>query len=138
MRCEDADAVIAMMRTFYSSPAVATNGSEEIFAKDVRACVGDCPYLEGFVFEEVDETIGYAMIAKSFSTEFGKQCVWIEDIYLKSEYRGRGLAGEFFDFLEKKFPSALFRLELEQSNAAAYRAYKKAGFEALGYLEMIK
>lgn len=47
---EYADAVIDMMRTFYSSPAVSTNGSEEIFRCDVEQCISDNPYLEGYVF----------------------------------------------------------------------------------------
>ena len=44
-----ADKVIEMMRVFYASPAVHTNGSEEIFLNDVENCINDNPYLEGYV-----------------------------------------------------------------------------------------
>ena len=60
-------------------------GSEEIFENDVENCINENPYLEGYVFEENGVLLGYAMVAKSFSTEFGKPCMWIEDIYLKPE-----------------------------------------------------
>ena len=86
----DAPAVLEMMRVFYASPAVLSDGSEEIFQADVENCVNDCPFLEGYIFEEAGMIQGYGMVAKSFSTEFGKPCIWIEDLYVKDEYRGRG------------------------------------------------
>ena len=75
----DRTPVIDMMRVFYASPAVHTNGSEEIFKSDVENCINDSPYLEGYVFESGGNIIGYAMLAKSFSTEFGKPCIWIQE-----------------------------------------------------------
>lgn len=134
----DRESVIDMMRTFYSSPAVFTNGSEEIFAADVDNCVGESPYLEGYVFEGEDGIQGYAMVAKSFSTEFGKPCMWIEDIYIKEEYRGRGIGRMFFGYIEEKYPDAIFRLEAEEDNEIAVNLYKKCGYEVLPYLELKK
>ena len=52
MKKEHTEAVIEMMRIFYTSPAVHTDGSEEIYRTDVENCVNDNPYLEGYVFEE--------------------------------------------------------------------------------------
>ena len=81
--------------------------------------------------------MGYAMAAKSFSTEFGKPCVWIEDIYLKPEARGKGFGPEFLTFVRKTYPQAILRLEVEADNTPAVSAYQKSGFEALPYLEML-
>ena len=93
MKAQHREAVLAMMRTFYASPAVLTNGSEEIFKNDIGNCVNDSPYLEGFIFENEQEIQGYAMVAKSYSTEFGKPCIWIEDLYIKEKFRGQGIGG---------------------------------------------
>ncbi len=134
----DKSAVLEMMRVFYSSPAVHTNGSSDIFNADVDACLSDSPYLEGYVFEIDGKIVGYGMLAKSFSTEFGKPCVWIEDVYLKQDFRNKGLGSEFLDFVSKKYQDAVIRLELEEDNVRALRAYQKGGFETLPYLEMIK
>ncbi len=130
--------VADMMKIFYSSPAVATNGSPEIFERDITECLSASPYLEGYVFEEEGKTAGYSMIAHSFSTEFGKKCLWIEDIYLKPEYRGKGAAGILFQFLEEKYPNTLLRLEVEDENTSAVRAYRKNGFDVMEYKEMKK
>lgn len=138
MEKRDRECVINMMRVFYSSPAVLTNGSEEIFAADVDNCVDECPYLEGYIFESLGEIQGYAMVAKSFSTEFGKPCIWIEDLYIKEEFRGLGIGSQFFWFIEEKYPTAMFRLEVEEDNERAIKVYKKAGFEILPYMEMKK
>ena len=138
MTRQHAPAVKAMMQTFYASPAVHTNGSAEIFQNDIEACVSDNPFLEGFVFLEDGTPVGYTMIAKSFSTEFGRPCVWIEDIYLLPQYRGQGLAGRFFALLESRFPGSILRLEAEEENHIALRAYHKAGFSQLPYMELIK
>ena len=136
MTNEHREDVLSMMRVFYASPAVATNGSEEIFRADVDACVGDSPYAEGFVFISGGVLAGYGMIAKSFSTEYGVPCIWIEDIYLKPEYRNLGIASQFFAFLEEKFPGHLFRLEAEGDNLPALHTYRKNGFTEMPYIEM--
>jgi len=78
------------------------------------------------------------MIAKSFSTEFGKICIWFEDLYLKPEFRGNGIVPKFMQFVEKKHNDAVFRLEAEEENTHACYTYKKFGFKPLPYLEMIK
>ena len=134
----DRESVVDMMRTFYHSPAVWTNGSEEIYHNDVTACITENPYAEGFIFEEDNQILGYGMIAKSFSTEFGKPCIWIEDLYLKEECRGRGIGSGFFEFLEKEYPGTIMRLEVEEENERAVMVYRKNGYEELPYMEMKK
>ena len=138
MTIEDKPAVFEMMKVFYASPAVLSNGSDEIFSNDIENCINDSPYLEGYIIEVSNEIQGYAMIAKSFSTEFGKPCIWIEDLYLKEEYRGRGIGSSFFSYLEEKFPGTIMRLEVEEDNTRAVAVYQKNGYETLPYMEMKK
>lgn len=134
----DKGLVLEMMRGFYASPAVHTNGSEEIFENDIENCLNDNPYLEGYIIEGDGGTLGYSMVAKSFSTEFGKPCMWIEDLFLIEEYRGLGIGKVFFDFITKKYDGAIFRLEVEAENERAVRLYTKCGFTPLPYVEMKK
>ena len=135
---KDRETVLEMMRLFYASEAVFTNGSEMIFTADIDNCIGDNPYVEGYVFENGNEIQGYAMVAKSYSTEFGKPCIWIEDIYLKEEYRGMGIGSRFFQFIEEQYPNALLRLEVEAENERAVHVYQKCGYDILPYMEMKK
>lgn len=135
---KDRQEVLKMMRIFYTSEAVLSNGSEEIYNSDITNCINDNPYVEGYIFESNNKIQGYGMLAKSFSTEFGKQCIWVEDIYIKEEYRGLGIGSCFLKFVEKKYPNSILRLDVEDENERAVNVYKKCGFNVLPYMEMIK
>lgn len=140
MECKDTDEVFSMMRPFYDSPAVLHKAPDGVLLRVIRDCTGDCPYVEGFVFEADGKTAGYAITAKSYSTEYGGLCVWIEDLYIKEEYRGKGFASAFFTKLEEiyKGKAVRFRLEAEEENTHAVSVYKKNGFSPLPYLQMTK
>lgn len=137
IRQEDATEVANMMAVFYASDAVDSNGSPEIFAANVENSLGDCPYLECYVFEENGVIQGYSMLAKGYATEFGKECIWVEDLYLKPEFRGQGIGTSFFAFLKELYPRHVIRLEAEPGNESAIAVYRRNGFETLPYLELI-
>ena len=134
---DEAD-VLGLMREFYSSPAVFTDGSDEIFLTDINACLSDSPYIEGYVFTVENAVKGYAMLAKSFSTEFGKPCIWVEDLYVSSSFRNLGIGSAFFRMIEEKYPDSIFRLEVEEENEGAVKLYRKNDFTVLPYMEMKK
>ena len=138
MVAADQAVVLEMMRVFYASPAVLSNGSEEIFQADIENCVNDNPYLEGYIIEDAGQIQGYGMVAKSFSTEFGKPCIWIEDLYIKDAFRGQGIGKVFLDHIAQQYPKCLLRLEVEEDNERALKLYRKCGFEVLPYTEMKK
>lgn len=138
MTSADRNSVLEMMRVFYVSPAILSDGSEEIYRNDFEQCVGENPYLEGYIFENDGKTLGYAMVAKSFSTEFGKPCIWIEDLYMTESARGLGIGSRFLQYVEEKYPNCVLRLEVEANNERAIHVYKKSGFDVLPYIEMRK
>jgi ribosomal protein S18 acetylase RimI-like enzyme len=78
------------------------------------------------------------MVAKSFSTEFGKPCMWLEDLYIKEPYRGCGIGRALIEHLAEKYKDAILRLEVEAENAHAMHLYEKCGFTPLPYVEMKK
>lgn len=139
MEATDREEVIRMMRGFYASEAIHTNGSEEVFNNDVDACVSDSPFASGYVFIREDGSIcGYSMLAHSYSTEYGRPVIWIEDLFLEEDVRGKGMAAMIFDLVKEKYPDHIHRLEVEETNLHAIRAYKKNGFTTLPYSEMIR
>ena len=129
-------AVMKMMKEFYASPAVLSNGSEEIFRNDIAACVSDNPFLEGYVFAEEERLLGYAMVASTFNCEYGRPCKWIEDLYILPDCRGKGVGGAFLTYIAEKYPDCLLRLEVEEENEGAVALYKRHGFEVFPYMEM--
>ena len=138
MARSDKEEVLKMMKVFYESEAVLSNGSKEIFENDFLYATNDSPFLEGYIFENDNQVIGYSLLAKSFSTEYGLPCIWIEDLYLKPDFRNKGIGSNFFKHIEVLYPNTLLKLEVERENIKALNMYKKNQYQPLEYLEMIK
>lgn len=139
MKSSDKKEVFQMMRVFYDSPAVEHKAPDEILRKDIDDCISNLPYIEGFIIEKSENIAGYFMTAMSYTTEYGGICVWLEDLYIKPEYRNSGISGKVFEFIENYYPNAVrFKLEVETENQIAINAYKKRGYKISPYSEMTK
>ena len=139
LRSEDAPELFEMMKVFYASPAVISPMSEDILKADIEACFNPSLPLECELFICDGQTAGYAMTTRCYATEFGGMCAWLEDLYIKPEYRGMGISSRFFEHLECKCADCkLIKLEAEKENAHAVSVYKRRGFEVSEYFEMVK
>lgn len=139
MEEKDKKEVLAMMRVFYDSPAVFHTSSDAVLKRDVEDCLGDMPFVEGFVFEDGGTLAGYSMISKGYTTEYGGLCIWLEDLYIKPEYRRQGIGSALFGYLEERYPQAVrFKLEVEQENEGAIQTYRRSGYRISPYFEMTK
>lgn len=136
----DFDTVLSMMVVFYASDALLVHPSEAVLRKTLTDALADTPYLEAYGFEEAGVLTGYGMVAMSYSTEAGGLCAWIEDIYIEPEHRGKGYGTRFLAFVKERYGRrvARIRLEAEPENERAMAVYSKAGFEILGYTQLVK
>ena len=67
--------------------------------------------------------------------------LWLEELYLRPQARGRGAGSEFFTFLRgygETIGARRLRLEVEEENTGARRLYRRMGFASLDYLQMIR
>ena len=137
---EDFNTVLSMMLVFYASDALLVHPSEEVLRKTLSDALAETPYLEAFGFEEDGILAGYGMVATSYSTEAGGLCAWIEDIYIQPQYRNRGFGTSFLRFVYDRYRDrvARIRLEAEPENEHAMAVYQKAGFEILGYTQLVR
>lgn len=95
--------------------------------------------MNGYLFIYEEEIVGFATVAKSFSTEAGGLVAWLEELYIRPNYRSLGLGKEIFVFIEKTYPNLKrIRLEVEKDNTRAINLYEKKGFHNLDYVQMIK
>ena len=123
---------------FYSTDAVLYNIPASHIEATFNEMMRSSEYAEGFILETGGEAAGYALLAKTFSQEAGGIVLWIEELYVRSEYRSKGLGSEFFAFLEQNRPAARYRLEIEPENERAADLYARRGFVSLPYCQMIK
>ena len=127
-----------MIRVFYASPAVLSDVPEEVIRQDISACFDPKLPLDGYIFEADGMAAGYAFVTQCYGTEYGGMVAWLEDLYLKPEYRGLHIASAFFRFLQAEYNSCVrIKLEAEAENEHAIAVYKSRGFEISPYYEMV-
>jgi diamine N-acetyltransferase len=137
---DDRAEYIKMAKDFYSSDAVCHSVPPCHFESTFTELMRSQEYAEAYVMEYRKRIAGYALLAKTFSQEAGGMVVWIEELYVKPEYRGHGLGHAFFKFLKEHLPqnTKRLRLEVESSNQRAVSLYRRLGFQDLEYLQMFR
>ncbi len=134
----DFDCVMDMMRVFYASDALLVHPDDAVLARTLRDSMAGGPYVTSYGFEVDGVLAGYGMISRSYATETGGICLWIEDIYICPEYRGQGIGTAFLQFVEELGSAVRLRLEAEPENEKAMSVYRNAGFQVLGYTQLVK
>lgn len=139
LTADDRQTYLALANEFYGSPAVLHAIPEEYFERTFDEMMRSDDYVEGFMLEWDGETAGYGLISKSFSQEAGGMQAWLEELYVRPAFQGRGLGKAFFHFYEGYAPEMRrFRLEVEQDNTRALELYKRLGYEEFTYYQMVK
>lgn len=134
IKSQDKTEYIKMTKDFYSSPAVLSPVPESHFEATFDEIMKGSAYTEAFIFECNSEIAGYGLIARTFSQEAGGIVIWIEEIYVKEEFRNKGLGSEFIEYVKENIPAKRYRLETEPDNHKAQELYKRHGFEHLEYI----
>ena len=134
----DRETYIALSEEFYSSDAGSHSIPVEFHKNSFDELMRSDEYIECFIFEHEGETAGYALIAKTFSPEAGGVVVWIEELYVREGFRGKGLGKAFFAYMEQNYNVSRYRLEVEPDNVRAKKLYSALGYKKLPYEQMIK
>lgn len=136
---EDKAVYLKMAAEFYKTDAVLLHVGEEHLTSTFDELMRSDDYALCYIFELDGEAVGYSLLAKTYSQEAGGKVLWIEEIYVSPDFRGRGIGKAFFEFLLKNRPSDVkrLRLEVERENNGAVKLYKSFGFDFLEYDQMI-
>ena len=135
----DREEYLKMADDFYHSGAAIAPVPKKYMEITFDEMMSSDRYVEGYFFEEDGIVKGFALLAKTFSQEAGGIVIWIEELFVKEEYRNNGLVQKFFEFLyETHKDAARFRLETEPDNEDAMRLYYRMGFENFEYIQFKK
>ena len=140
MSISDKDSFFKMSREFYSSGAALKSIPESNILRTFDTVISGSPYAVAYIIEHDGRPAGYALLAITYSNEAGGIVVWIEEIYILSEFRGHGLGARLISFIEEECSdkAVKLRLEVEESNKGASRLYERLGFKYLDYIQMHK
>lgn len=137
---DDRDAVMAMVDTFYHSPAVdheiPASHTADVFDE---MCDGGSDRIRGLIIEHQGKMAGYCSLSFGYSTEAGGTVVILEEGYVLPAYRSLGLGGELLNFIKNDYrgKAARLRLEVAPTNTRAIALYERMGFKVLPYVQMI-
>lgn len=129
---------IEMAKSFYNSEAVLHKVDEKNFDNTFNELIKRDIYAQGYILRYDNIVCGYVLISKTYSQEVGSLVLLIEELFIKKEYRGKGISKKVFEFLFNEYKEyGRIRLEVEKSNEKAISIYRKMGFSNLEYLQMI-
>ncbi|EHL16751.1 hypothetical protein HMPREF9630_01840 [Peptoanaerobacter stomatis] len=135
----DADGLSSMMREFYSTPGVLHKIDDSNIKSTIALLNQKSPFTEAFILKMDSNMVGYVLLAFTYSNEAGGSVVWIEEIYIKKEYRNRLLSNELLDYVIQEYPNtARFRIDMVKGNVESMALFSSFGFEELKYLQFIK
>ena len=138
IKLSDKTEYLKMADDFYSTDAVFKKVPEEHFQKAFSELMRSKDRIEAYIIESEENIAGYILLAKFYSQEAGGETIWFDEIYVKEEYRGKGLATEAMTEIMGKYKDSSFRLEIEPENEGAIRLYERMGFIMIPYGEMAK
>lgn len=138
LKITDKNEFINMIKEFYSSEAVLHSIPQKNIETTFNEIMNSNPYVHGYMIEYNKSVAGYVLLALTYSNEAGGICVWIEEIFIKKEFRGKGLGKIVLNDIKEKYNNAKrFRLEVTKENLKAIKLYENLGYENLDYLQMI-
>ena len=133
---QDREIFLELSREFYASPAVEHDVSFDYHTRAFDELMRSDEYIAAYLLCDGTHAAGFALLQKTYSREAGGLTVWIDEIYLRPEARGKGLAREFFSFVATLGAKRL-RLEVEPDNTRAIRLYRALGYRELPYRSMV-
>ena len=100
----------------------------------INDAFGASPYFSVMIAESDKKAIGYAFYFYTYSSFLAKRTLYLEDIYITNEFRGRGIGKQFMAKLkEKAIEEKCGRMEwvVLDWNINAIRFYEKLGAREL-------
>lgn len=140
IREDDYQSYMDMTKEFYESDATEHPVPESYRETVWNELMRSGEYVSAYILELDGKAVGYGLMNYTFSQEAGGKVAWIEEVYVRPEYRGRGLGREFFAYVDAVIAPAVMRLrlEVEPDNVRAKKLYRKMGYKSLHYEQMLK
>ena len=135
---KDKEIFFALLDEFYNSNAVLAPIPKSYYQDIFEHMFTSNCSAKTFIIEQEGKICGYGVINITFSMEAGGNTLWFEDLYIRKEFRSRGLGKEYFNYVFDTFKDIRrYRLEVEEENEKAIKLYKSLGFKFLDYKQMI-
>lgn len=123
----DWDDIRAMGRQFHAEDGHALSDKGEAA---LQSALAPSPYVRTWLVTEQGQVAGYGVLCFSYSIEFGGLTSYLDNLYVKPEFRGHGTgtrALQLFEDISRAEGCCIFHLEVEAGNARAFEFYRRHG-----------
>ncbi len=136
---KDAEACATLLKEFYATDAVCHDIPNENIERTIELALADSPYVKIIISESDGHYEGFCTLSFTYSSEAGGIVTLIEEIYVRDDFKGKGIGTKIFEFVRSEFDhkTKRYRLEVVSENVGAIKLYERLGFEELPYMQMI-
>jgi GNAT superfamily N-acetyltransferase len=88
-------------------------------------------YGSVFLIKQVNEYIGYAVLCFGYSLEYGGRNAFIDDLFIKKDFRNKKIGSEVLDYICKYANTTgikALQVEVKEKHKDAARLYEHKGF----------
>jgi ribosomal protein S18 acetylase RimI-like enzyme len=127
---ENAPELFTLMQEFYRDQHMEFN---ESVSGALRQLFGDANLGRAYLIHSDEELAGYCVLTFCYSLEFHGRFGLLDELYLRQEFRDKGIGRAVAEFLEsicKEAGITALRLEVGQENTNAQSLYERIGFRA--------
>ncbi|MCU7494913.1 MAG: GNAT family N-acetyltransferase [Ignavibacteria bacterium] len=128
---KDLETILGLMQEFYEIEHL--NFDPHFARKSLKELLSFESFGMTHIIYACNEISGYVVTTNCYSLEFHGRFALIDELYLRQDYRGRGIARSALEELEeicRKNGIHAVRLEVARTNIHARNVYLKAGFKA--------
>jgi len=122
--------LLAMMNALYAEDEPASEVDRGRFPMTIKTLIAEPARGRIVLFMEGLAVRGYALLIPFWSNEFGGNLVFIDELFVKPEFRNQGIGRAFIEFILRQHPfeAVAAVLEVSPSNKRARRLYESIGF----------
>jgi len=129
LREDDLAEALDLMRVFYAHEAF--DFDPESSGRMLRHLLAHPEVGAVFLAREGGQALGYLVLTRCYSLEFGGPFVLLDEIFVLPEAQGRGLGKRLLDTASaycRASGSGYLRLEVQKKNLRALEVYRTYGF----------
>ncbi|MFL5800444.1 MAG: GNAT family N-acetyltransferase [Roseiflexaceae bacterium] len=126
----DTPTLIQLMREYYAFDHLPFD--EAAARPALEALLDNGSFGRAWLIEDGGAAIGYVVLTLGYSLEYHGRDAFIDELYIREGYRGRGIGRQALALLEatcRELGVQALHLEVERSNPVAQEVYRRAGYK---------
>lgn len=127
----DAGTLLEFMRAYYAFDGHVFDEAKARAA--LTALLRDANVGLAWLIDDGQNAVGYIVLCFGYSLEWLGRDAFVDEFYLREEYRGRGWGRKTMEFVEDRARNAgihTLHLEVVRQNKTALEVYRGLGFRA--------